>query len=659
MMTFMSGICFARNRQNDSLIINRMWDYYSRFAESVDGVEKNVYMVAEYGSQRRNVLLYLVPNMYSIAKGDREYVCEMYGKLKFKNHSDFSVHRQLVCGTIPSNRNLMPALFDTTLPNIYGIQLYKDRVLSPFHRTNRFFYKYRIQYRGSVVQVFFRPRSSNTQLVNGSARVDSRTGRVISVEYKGEFDMITFKVNVEMDHAHIHSALPVRSTTEATFKFMGNRIHSTMTSIFNCYKTLPDSISNYDDIALMRKIRPERLSQHSRQIYKSKRKKDQQIEEEEKEDTTEVNTTGKLTDAAWDFVGTNLINKLQKGNDNFSLNISPLLNPLYMGYSQSKGLSYKLNVGVRYAWNPRHSLSLDPMFGYSFRKEQFYYTLPLRWTYNPTRNAYTELQWGNGNRTSNAALEEAYQKAKGTQESMPEFKDEYFQIINNVRATRWLEIAGGMIYHLRQSTDPAKMREVGLTEDFRSFAPTITIHLTPWRKGPTLTANYERSFTNILQSNLDYERWEFDAVYKYQNRSVRILNMRLGTGFYSQRNTDYFVDYSNFRDNNLPMGWEDDWTGQFQLLDSRWYNTSSYYIRAHVSYDSPLLMLSWVPWLGRIVETERIYLSTASIKHTRPYFEIGYGFRNRYFSTGFFASFLNTHYEQFGCKFTLELFRRW
>jgi hypothetical protein len=140
---------------------------------------------------------------------------------------------------------------------------------------------------------------------------------------------------------------------------------------------------------------------------------------------------------------------------------------------------------------------------------------------------------------------------------------------------------------------------------------------------------------------------------------VRILNLRAGAGFYSHRTTDFFADYTNFRDNNLATGWEDDWSGQFQLVDSRWYNSSEYYLRGHLSYDSPLLMLSWMPWIGRIVETERIYLSAMSIEHTRPYFEIGYGFKTRYLSTAFFASFLNTQYQKFGCKFTLELFRRW
>ena len=119
------------------------------------------------------------------------------------------------------------------------------------------------------------------------------------------------------------------------------------------------------------------------------------------------------------------------------------------------------------------------------------------------------------------------------------------------------------------------------------------------------------------------------------------------------------MDYSNFRDENIPGGWDDDWSGNFQLLRSRVYNQSKYYIRGNVSFESPLLAASFLPLVGRYVERERIYLSSISLADTRLYSELGYGFTCRYVSLGFFASFFNTRFEEFGTKFTFELFRRW
>lgn len=654
-MTLMSSICFARDRSTDSLIVNRMWDYYENYGKSVDGVKRNMYFVYNFDSKRRNVLLYLVPTMYCIAKGDKEYAGEVYGKQTFNTIYNFHFKRQVSYGTIPHHRKVMPLLYDLTIPNIYGKQIYADKLLSPFHRTNRFFYKYRVVQIGTSAHIYFRPRSSNTQLIKGNAIIDIETGRVLSFTFNGEFDMINFKVEGVMDKYDVHDILPDHCSTEASFKFLGNKIQAKMTTFYNCPISLPDSIENQRDLAMISKLRPIHIGVEEQMVYDEYKKQQQRAMESD----TLPKSSNRLKDVAWDIIGDNLINSMHTQTENISLKMSPLLNPLYMGYSHSKGVSYKLNIGARYAWNAHRYLTLNPKFGYSFKKKQFYYTLPLRMTYNPKRNGYAELSWGNGNRTSNAALYETYQKVMGEKEVMPEFNDEYFKAVNNVVAFDWIEITSGLVYHLRQSRNPQKMQQAGLTDDFRSFAPSLTVRLTPWKKGPTLTANYERSFKNILQSNLAYERWEFDAVYKHQNKSVRILNLRLGTGFYSKRSSNYFVDYSNFRDNNLPTGWEDDWTGQFQLLDSRWYNESRYYVRGHASYDSPLIGLSWLPWIGRIIETERFYLSAMSIEHTHPYFEIGYGFKTRYLSTGFFANFLNTRFQSFGCKFTIELFRRW
>ena len=655
MMVFMPSICFAGNRTADSLLINRMWSYYENNKDHISATEKNLYMVYHFSTKRRNALLYLIPTMYSIARGDKDYVGETYSKLRYRSAHDYEFLRQVTCGTIPHQRDVMPILFELATPNLYGVQLYHDRILSPFHRSNRFFYKYRVSQVGGYSVIHFRPRSSNTQLIKGEVNVDLYTGRILSLNCEGEFDMIDFKIDAIMDRRNPLSPLPDQCTTEATFKFLGNNIKASISSFYNCQTTLPDSINNVDDPALMEKIRPIPLGEEEKSIYEARQRQNTKSEEND----TIQKSNNRLTEAAWDFIGDNLISSTHKQTENITLNVSPLFNPLYMGYSRSKGLSYKLDIGARYAWNTHRYLTLNPRFGYNFKGKQFYYTIPLRMTYNPKRNGYAELSWGNGNRTSHAALGEAFQKVMGDSIAMPDFKDEYFQLINNVVAFDWLEVVTGLIYHRRESSGRALMQQAGLADNFFSFAPSLTVRLTPWQKGPTLTANYERSVKGILQSNLAYERWEFDAVYKHQNKSVRILNLRLGTGFYTQRSTDYFVDFTNFRDNNLPMGWEDDWTGQFQLLDSRWYNESNYYVRSHVSYDSPLLMLSWIPWVGRIVETERIYISALSIEHTRPYFELGYGFQNRFFSTGIFASFLNSQFQSFGCKFTIELFRRW
>ena len=659
MMTLMPSICFAQNA--DSTILNRIWSYRRNYTRPVSGQDQNVYMRYSFGADRRNFTLFLVPTMYVIAKGERQYIGESYCKMRFRDIDDYDLKRQIVCGTIPRQHMAMPALLESITPDLYGISLYPNRWLSPFHRDNRHFYRYHINMTdGNLSIVHFRPRITNTQLVRGQAVVDNYTGRLHSVQYEGEFDMISFKVSVLMNQQEMHIPLPERCTTDATFKFMGNRITANFTAVFNCPTTLPDSLDEKEDREWMGQLRPIPLSPKDQTIYQNHDEKVYQDLKEEKADTTFIKEKYDwVKEIGWNIIGDKLFNGHSSTSGPISVGVSPLLNPLYLSYSQSRGISYKLKFGIRYSWNAYRYLTLNPQVGYNFKQRQFYYKAPLRMTYNPKRNGYAEITLANGNHISNAELEDAFKRQMGDSISMPMYRDQSLQVVNNVVAFDWLEIMTGFVYHRRNSMDRPLMRQAGLEDVYRSFAPMLRLRITPWHKGPVLTANYEYSIKDAFRSNLAYERYEFDAAYLYKMKSLRIINVRGGLGFYTHRNPEYFADYDNFRDDNLPSGWEDDWSGQFQLLSSRWYNESNYYVRGHLSYDSPMLILNRLPLFGRIIEKERIYLSALSIQHTRPYLELGYGFTNRYISTALFGSFLGGSAKEFGCKFTIEIFRRW
>jgi len=644
-------------------IMDRVWNYSQSITQSVQGVEQNVYMRYNFTTERRNPTLFAIPSMYAIAHGDRQYIGEAYGKIKYHDVGKYDFKRQVVCGTIPHHRAVMSTLQQYMTPNLYAVSLYENRLLSPFYHHNRVFYNYKVSLTDSAQAVIaFRPRLSNTQLVKGFAMADINTGRLTFVSFSANFDMISFTVTADMSDSE-HSLLPVSCLTHGTFKFVGNRIAASISSVFNCKKSLPDSLSDRDDRELMATLRPTSLREDEKSIYRhfdDMHTPDTTLTAQAIDDSlSEARRKRRIDEIIWNFFDDNIFSSIHAKAGPASVRMSPLLNPQYLSYSQSKGISYRLNIGFRYAWNTHRYLTLNPQLGYNFKQRRFYYTAPLRLTYNPKRNGYAELTWANGNRINSGALVEKIQQHMGSNYEVPEFKDQYIQAINNVRAYDWLEIMTGLVFHMRKSTNRLLMRELQMPEEYRSFAHLLTVRLTPWATGPTLTANYEWSMKNVLRSNLSYDRWEFDAAYKKKLKSLRQINLRVGTGYYTTRNSNFFVDFNNFRDNNLPTGWDDEWAGQFQLLDSRWYNESDYYIRGHYSYDSPMLLLSWIPRLGRAIEMERIYVSALSIEHTRPYYEVGYGFTNRFFSAAIFGTILGNQFQKIGTKFTLQLFRRW
>ncbi len=666
MLIFMPTISFSKVK-TDSVLLNKVWNYRRNFAHKIEGGSLNSYMRYTVETNRRNFTMFLVPTLYSIAQGDRKNISEMYGTMVKQGEHEFPFHPQIISNTIQSNRQISDAFTEYLTPNIYDITIYDEKILSPFHRFNRIYYRYTVEQDGTnLSKISFRPKLKNTQLVKGYAIVETNTGRVIYATFEGEFNMVDFHVDLVQGTEDGTSMLPQRCMTDITFKFMGNRITSHFLANFNNQTTLPDSLHYVENREMMDSLRPIQLRDFEKEIYNEydERKRKEKLEAEAHKDTTIVRKRT-FEDFLIDF-GDKLVTSSHTHAGGASLSLSPILNPQYVSYTKSKGLSYKIQFGLRYNWNAKRYLTIEPQIGYNFGIKQFYHYTPIRMTYNPKRRGYAEIVVANGNRISNASVIEVIRERYGNDSAqvyqdkgLDYFDDNYFKVINNVVAYDWLEVKAGIVYHIRKAKNEEGMKQYKQPITYRSFAPSFTIHVSPWRRGPYFTLNYERSFKGILGSTLEYERYEFDASHKFKLNGLRRINLKGGFGLYTNQMTSYFLDYANFRDENLPGGWEDEWTGNFQLLNSQWYNMSNYYLRINSSYESPLLLCSFLPFVGKHIEKERIYLSLLSIQHTRPYSEIGYSISTRFVSIGIFASFLNLEYKNLGTKFTFELFRKW
>ncbi len=663
-LTGMPSIVFAKST-TDSLLLSRLFNYRRNFTRNdIAGYTSNVYIKSNFNVWRRNATLWLVPHMYSIADGDRYLVSESYNKIRFNSINEYESQRQVCYSTIRHNRRTLPTIVEFMTPNIYDVCLYEDHVLSPFNQHNQHFYQYRVlPFINDQVILEFKPRlPDNTQLVTGQAYVDVQTGRVDKAIFKGEFDMIRFRTETVQGDYGSRALLPSECKTNVVFQFMGNKIYSTFDAVFDCPVNLPDSVQDVFDLALMDSIRPIPLTGQEEHILR-------EFEERNKPDTTVVEDTippkfDFVKDVLQDAIGDRLISSIRYQSKNTYMRLYPIVNPQYVSYSSTHGFSYKLKFGAQYNFNAHRYFEFYPWCGYNFKYKKFYFTLPLYFNYNPKRNGQVQVIYGNGNRISNSNITDEIQREHGDtlnldNKQMDYFDDNFVTISNNVMAYDWLEITSGFTYHRRVPYNPDALWHYGKPRTYYSFAPMLTLKLRPWRKGPLFTIDYERGIKGILKSEMDYERWEFDGSLKYKMKPMRKLNFKIGGGFYSRKRYSYFVDYMHFRDNKLPEGWDDDWTGDFQLLDSRWYNESRYYVRSNFSYESPLLFTSWLPLVGHYIEKERIYLSFLSIDNTRPYSEIGYGVTTRLLSIGLFASFLNSDFQDVECKFTFELFRRW
>lgn len=693
----------------DSLVLNRIFNYQRNYTNGISGYSTNFYSKFVYNTHRRNVGLFVIPHMYAIAKGERTFLSEQYGRLHIYDLNDYEHENQVYYTTIPRNRRAMPVLTEFLTPSIYSVLVYGNHVLSPFHKDNRHYYHYSVSQLGSgMVRVYFHPRHvKNTQLMEGMATVDYRTGRIMMIIFEGEYDLIHFRTMLTMGREGSRSLLPNFNHSDISFKFAGNHITSSFEAVFDCPIRLADTVSVRGDRHLIDSIRPIALTDEELAIYELYDLKHapqpataEEDEEEnnymdEPEDSTFLATgdsTAIYTEApaevgalasdeeeatedsippkrkrknifaeALDLMADHLLSSHRAESANYYVKLSPILEPQYISYSGSKGFSYKMNFRAEYYFNHNSGLYLTPNIGYNFKQQKFYFTAPLRYIYDQNLNNFVELVWRNGNRIGNSSVIDEILAEQGPitlPNNLNSFDDEEIHIYNHTKLFEEFSLEAGIVYHNRKAINPEGMRFFGKKVAYKSVAPAIGIKTRPWKQGPMFAIDYERTLQSRSGSSR-YERWEADASIRRYITSLQTVNLRLGGGLYTMRDGSYFTDFANFRDNNLPEGWNDDWSGNFQLLDSRLYNVSQYYVRSNISYESPLLVTAFVPLVGRYVEQERFYWSGLLIEHTRPYSELGYGFSTRFFSLGLFTSFLNIDFQQFGTKFTFELFKRW
>lgn len=651
------------------LLMFRVFRYAAEVDTMRDSLQPPTYTYQKYHLRtlRRNAVLMAVPSMYAVAHGGaREYVGEAYDRVEMTGLYDFKATRLLERTTVPHGRRTMPTLLRYLTPRLYGERLVDGDILSPFNRRNRKCYKYCLD---SVLRdtayISFFPRLNNTQLVGGQAKISISKGRIYEAEIEGEYDMVRFRIMALMGNSGMATLIPQQCRLSSRFRFLGNDISMDYVARYGLTVAPADSISQRGDTTLFSRVRPWPLTDDERRVFDERfRPANDSIAAD-----SPPKKRYRFARLLWDNVGERLLGRIKSNfgrNDQGYFRINPILNPLYLGYSGRRGLTYKFDVRGNYFFSDNTLLEARLKAGYAFRQHQFYFNIPISYHFDRRREGFLRLEVGNGNRISNAAVAEAVKQQRRDsidwdQMHLTYFRDMTARLTLNYNPRPWLGVELAFVTHRRSAIDKTGFLLAGKPTRYISAAPMIELRFRPWgTSGPVISADYERGIKGLLHSNVAYERYEFDAQWKRTLKRLSALQLRLGTGFYTSRGKEsYFLDYTNFHDNRIPGGWNDDWANNFELLDANWYNASEYYVRANITYESPFLALSWLPLVGRFIEKERLYVNTLSVHHLHPYVEYGYGFTTRAFSIGAFVAQSNGRFDGFGCKFGFELFRQW
>jgi hypothetical protein len=542
--------------------------------------------------------------------------------------------------------------------------------------------------------------------------VSDEVWTIREVYFEGKFDLIEFKLRNIMGEKGDEEFLPVRLNLDINFKFMGNHLemkadawvkynnvlfykggerrksqkkHShDLTEFYELTNDSTQAISGPDEFAKLRPI-PLTFDEEALYIFHKARtgKIDWIIDEKTEPEKSKAAVF-------WGELGDVLVSSYNVNLAGFgSVKCSPLINPVMLDYSHSRGISYRQRFKFNRLFEDGKLLRIVPQIGYNFTKKELYVKGGLEFQYWPQKLGSIELNAGNGDRIFSSVVLDKLKSLPDHSMNFDEmnldyFKDVYVDAFHNIEPVNGLFIKLGTSMHWRSLTDHSRfqlkefieqagggmLQNLDLRSQYNSFAPRLRVEWTPGmyyymvgkRKMnigsgmPTFIFDYERGLKNVFNSNDEHERMEFEVQQKIKLNQIRSLSYRAGFGMFTKLDNIYFVDFVNFRRSNIPEGWNDDIGGTFQLLDRQWFNSSRNYVRSNLTYESPFILLRpFNKWLG-MVHQERLYGGVLFMPHLTPYVELGYGIGTHVFDVGTFISLINGKFDTMGFKFTFELF---
>lgn len=685
--------------------------FYSRI---IDEYKADLYIKGKVKVHKRNHLIRYVPSMFRFEKHINDYLMESLSELHYTAPDIYDRKIKAVSTTFPRNRGQITDVMDYLNMNIYSSSLMSDKLLSPLDKKSSRYYHYLLD---SIAgppdcqryKILIIPKFRGTQLVSGYMWVSDQIWTIRELYIEGVYDVIRFKVRVKMEEEGDVEFLPVQFDLNLVFKFIGNHLEMDMGAwlkyneikfyegaarrksqkkhrhdLTESYKLTCDSEQLITDKEKFNELRPIPLSALEDSLYRSYAlRQDTLLRVPKKKKNEHLEFWGELGDM---LISSYNVNLSSMG----SVHCSPLINPVLLDYSHSRGFSYKQKFKYSRLFHDGRILRISPQIGYNFTHKELYVKADADWQYWPEKQASFEVSSvGNGNRIySSVVLDQLKQLPDSTfnfdQLELDYFKDVYLNLFHNIEIVNGLFIKAGVSVHWRYlinnskvilekplpDKDWAALR--GIRSEYNSFAPRIRIEWTPgmyyYMNGrrkmnvgssmPTFMLDYERGIKGVFKSTGAHERWEFDIQQNLKLSGIRSIGYRIGGGMFTKQEDMYFVDFANFARRNLPEGWNDDIGGTFQLLDGRWYNSSRQYWRGNFTYESPFILLKPLNrWLG-LVQQERLYGGILFMPHLNPYIELGYGIGTHIFDVGAFVSTINGQFDTFGFKFTFELFNK-
>ncbi|MEG0517716.1 MAG: DUF5686 family protein [Bacteroidales bacterium] len=671
-----------RGKNIDS-ILNKMYIQANYYEKNTPNFEAEMDIRGTLDVKKQNIILKAIPFLRKIDKNTKQYFIELSSTLSYTQPN---IYNQNFKSISTNSNDILDYMESTILPyvkgNVYSFYLY-EHYYSPIARKAKKYYKYTIDSQWTqdsitYYKISFTPKIKNYQLLSGDMIINANNWSFRSLFIKGRAELLKFSSYIEMGDIGSNSEFLIKSyNITSEFHLLGNKLSGNYSSSVVYKKTTPPE--------------PEESKRKGKYdlslLYNAHFSHDPP-------DTAQTNVitpdTTRVKKNTFLHVGKFFISNYSIDMADYGrLQFSPIISPVLFNYSSSDGISYAQKLKYNKLFKGDRLLYIEPKIGYNFKYQEFYWYVRSILDYAPKRNSSILFDIGSGNKIStdriladlNTLPQSIFDRTKL---NLTDFKNSYvhfghkievangFSVSAILSLQKYAEIKKSDFTFITQGVSP-NLYKKALTiarHSYTSFVPELQLDWTPhqyyymngnrkvalYSKYPTFSLNWAYAIKGILNSTTTYHRIEFDMQHKIKLGLMETLCYRFGIGGFINYTDLYFADFKNFQRNNLPVGWDDEIGGTFQLLSSFKYNEIDKYIRGHIKYDAPFLLVPtvfrWVPYVMK----ERLYCNLLFVKTLKPYIEFGYGIGTNLFNVGAFIGGEINKFNLIGFKFTLEIF---
>lgn len=671
----------------------------------VSEVFGTLYIKERVDVRRQMIYLNLIPGLTRFNSKKQDYLSEFFYDVHYVKNSVPDIRRVAHLTTFRHGSGEIDRVLFYMSPDFLREKLFKAQYLSPIHPANYRYYTYSVDtaYAGDSgeVKVCFKKRFDNIKLLTEGWVVLDSVASVLSFYAEGWDEQSRFKVNCEMGRAGLERYVVKKIDLEIDYKFALNKLDIRAEAEYD-YSALSNELKGYDkkerfdltgslnavwdtghsgggsEYASLYRKKPLLQSDSLMYVREGVMKCDTAsvlsllIDEKNSEKKSWKND--KVLRWLWE-AGDKMVSSHYLNWGSSDLKLYPLINPSYLRYSTGKGVTYKLAMNFNSRLGNGNYLFLKPWVGYSFKRKEVYWGVQGNWVFDVRNRGtllfslyrdnsiYQEFSTDDENAEKVVAPETPFKRYNV-------FRDTRMNIAVQRELCNGLDVRAGVNFYYRTMREGKSNTAQIKHEKFRSLAPSL---LLTWHPGmyyyydgnrkvnlgsrmPRFLLDVEQGVRGIFASKDVYTRVEFDMQHKKHLQGNALLYTRLGFGGYVYEKNSHFISYTFLCDNILPLDKDDELSGVFHLLDSRWYNSANRYLRANAAYVSPFLVLQKVLPRVKFFKNEMLFFNLLFISDLCPYFELGYGVETPYVNLGVFTGFENFSYHKIGFKITVSLF---